>query len=70
MSKKKDEFVKEMNNMQEKNAKLRDKVEKSELELKIRDKRIESLKEQINNYIQSYRSLMKEKNDFISKNII
>ena len=65
-----DEFVKEMNNLQEKNAKLRDKVEKSELELKIRDKKIESLKEQINNYIQSYKSLMKEKNDFISKNII
>lgn len=65
-----DEFVKEINNLQEKNAKLRDKVEKSELELKIRDKKIESLKEQINNYIQSYKSLMKEKNDFISKNII
>ena len=65
-----DEFVKEMNNLQEKNSKLRDKVEKSELELKIRDKKIESLKEQINNYIQSIRSLMKEKNDLISKNMI
>ena len=65
-----DEFVKEMNNLQEKNAKLRDKAEKSELEIKIRDKKIESLKDQINSYILRYRSLMKEKNDFISKNII
>ena len=65
-----DEFLKEMNNLQEKNAKLRDKVEKSEFEIKIREKKIESLKEQINNYIQNYINLKKEKNDYMTKNII
>ena len=34
-----DEFLKEMNNLQEKNAKLRDKIEKSDLEIKIREKK-------------------------------
>ena len=65
-----DEFLKEMNNLQEKNAKLRDKIEKSDLEIKIRDKKIESLKEQINNYIQNLRNLIKEKNEYMTKNII
>ena len=65
-----DEFLKEMNNLQEKNAKLRDKIEKSELEIKIREKKIESLKEQINNYIQNLRNLIREKNDYMTKNII
>ena len=65
-----DEFLKEMNNLQEKNAKLRDIIEKSDLEIKIRDKKIESLKEQINNYIQNLRNLIKEKNEYMTKNII
>ena len=65
-----DEFVRDMNNLQEQNAKLKDKFEKCDLELKIRDKKIESLKEQINNYIQNIRTLIKEKNDLIAKNII
>ena len=65
-----DDFVREMNNLQEQNAKLRDKIEKNELELKIRDKKIESLKEQINNYIQNIRNLIKEKNEYIGKNVI
>ena len=65
-----DEFLKEMNNLQEKNAKLRDKIEKSELEIKIREKKIESLKEQITNYIQNLRNLIREKNDYMTKNII
>ena len=65
-----DEFLKEMNSLQEKNAKLRDKIEKSDLEIKIREKKIESLKEQINNYIQNLRNLIKEKNEYMTKNII
>ena len=65
-----DEFLKEMNILQEKNAKLRDKIEKSELEIKIREKKIESLKEQINNYIQNLRNIIKEKNEYMTKNII
>ena len=65
-----DEFVKEMNTLQEKNAKLSDQIEKSELEIKIRDKKIESLKEQINNYIKNLRNLIKEKNEYMTKNII
>ena len=65
-----DEFLKEMNNLQEINAKLRDKIEKNDLEIKIRDKKIESLKEQINNYIQNLRNLIREKNDYMTKNII
>ena len=65
-----DEFLKEMNILQEKNAKLKDKVEKSDLEIKIREKKIETLKEQMNNYIQNMRNLIKEKNDYVTKNII
>ena len=65
-----DEIIKEMNNLKEKNAKLNDKVEKNDLEIKIRDKKIESLKEQINNYIQNIKSLMKEKTEYIGKNAI
>ena len=65
-----DEFVVDINNLQEQNAKLRDKIEKGDLELKIRDKKIESLKEKINNYILNIKTLIKEKNDYISKNII
>ena len=63
-----DEFVRDMSNLQEQNAKLRDKIEKSDLEIKIRDKKIESLKEQINNYILNIRKLIKENNDYITKN--
>ena len=59
-----------MNILQEKNAKLKDKVEKSDLEIKIREKKIETLKEQMNNYIQNMRNLIKEKNDYVTKNII
>ena len=65
-----DDFVRKMNNLEEQNAKLKDKIEKNELELKIRDKKIESLKEQINNYIQNIRNLIKEKNEYICKNVI
>ena len=65
-----DDFVRKMNNLEEQNAKLKDKIEKNELELKIRDKKIESLKEQINNYIQNIRNLIKEKNEYIGKNVI
>ena len=39
-----DEFLKEMNNLQEKNAKLRDIIEKSDLEIKIRDKKNRDIK--------------------------
>ena len=65
-----DEFVRDMNNLQEQNAKLKDKIEKGDLELKIRDKKIENLKEQISNYIHNIKILIKEKNEYISKNII
>ena len=64
------EIIKEMNNSKQKNAKLNDKVEKNDLEIKIRDKIIEYLKEQINNYIQNIKSLIKEKNDYIGKKAI
>lgn len=49
---------------------MSDQIEKSELEIKIRDKKIESLKEQINNYIKNLRNLIKEKNEYMTKNII
>ena len=65
-----DEFVRDMNNLQEQNAKLKDRIEKNELELKIRDKKIESLKEQIKNYIQNIKNIIKEKNEYIGKNVI
>ena len=46
------------------------KLKKSELEIKIRNKKIESLKEQINNYIKIFRNLIEEKNGHTTKNII
>ena len=65
-----DEFVRDMNNLQEQNAKLTDKIEKSDLELKIKDKKIESLKEQINKYADNLRNIVKEKNKYIAQNVI
>ena len=64
------ELARDMNNLQELNAKLKDKIEKSDLEIKIRDKKIESLKEQMNNYIHNIKNLIKEKNEYLTKNIL
>ena len=65
-----DDIIKDIHNLKEQKAKLKDKVEKSDLEIKIRGKRIETLTEQIKTYIQNIKTLMKEKNDYIAKNII
>ena len=65
-----DEISRDMNNLKEQNARLKDKIEKSDLEITIRDKKIESQKEQMNNYVNHIRNLIKEKNDYITKNSI
>ena len=63
-----DEFEKEINSLHEKNIKLKDEVENNEIEIKIRDKKIETLKEQLNNIFQQLKILEKEKNEYITKN--
>jgi kinesin family protein 15 len=64
------EISRDINNLKEQNARLKDEIEKSDLEIKIRDKKIESQKEQMNNYVGHIRSLIKEKNDYFAKNSI
>ena len=64
-----EELVKEMNNLKEKNIKLSDKVEKNDLEIKIRDSKIESFKVQLSEINLKIKVVEKEKNDYFTQNI-
>ena len=65
-----DEFVRELKDLNEINAKLKDKLEKNDFDFKVKDKEIETLKLNINNLKQNIKILAKEKNDYIAKNAI
>ena len=65
-----DEFVRELKELKEVNAKLKDKLEKNDFDFKVKDKEIETLKLNINNLKQNIKILSKEKNDYIAKNAI
>ena len=65
-----DEFVRELKELKEVNAKIKDKLEKNDFDFKVKDKEIETLKLNINNLKQNIKILSKEKNDYIAKNAI